>query len=71
MAEYYYDLACEQEIRMSPDWAYYLLKTNEELVELTEDSDEGIIIGIRNYWKEKGKLSEKQRGCLVRWIAYN
>jgi hypothetical protein len=44
---------------------------DNELVALTSKSPEGIIQGIRKYYEEKGKLSDKQRSCLIRFIRSN
>jgi hypothetical protein len=69
MADYYREVEDDVEIRIREDATYYLTKTNDELASLSKDSEEGIIIGIRTYWKEKGKLSDKQRWCLAKWLA--
>lgn len=72
MADYLFDLTFAEENRIEEEVQYILKKDNEYLYKYTSASESELIKGIREYYKERGKLSDKQRYCLARWIAqYN
>jgi hypothetical protein len=69
MADYYADLAMEQHYEFECLIKEELTKSNEELFLLTKKAKDDLTIGIRNYFENNKKLSEKQRYCLARWIV--
>ena len=42
---------------------------NDKLFLLTDDSDDELVMGIRDYYEKYKTLSKKQRYCLARFIC--
>ena len=67
MADYYnaYDMS-----DYTPENKLSLLleKSDKKLVKKSKKATEGIIQGIRNYYKRKKKLTINQRVLLAKWI---
>lgn len=69
IAEMYYEIALEQMYEVQNEIGEILDRNdNDKLFLLTEDSDDDLIVGIRDYYEKYNKLSKKQRFCLARWI---
>ena len=71
MADYYADLALQQQWEFDEEVAVVLKKNEESLFLETKDSENELIIGIRNYYAKYKKLSQKQKYCLAKWIVEN
>jgi len=71
MADYYVDLAMQQQWEFDDEVAYVLKKDDDFLFFNTEDSKDDLIKGIRDYYIRNKKLSKKQKFCLARWIVEN
>lgn len=71
MADYYADLALQQQWEFDEEVAVVLKKNEESLFLETKDSENELIIGIRNYYAKYKKLSQKQKFCLAKWIVEN
>ena len=71
MADYYADLALQQQWEFDEEVAVVLKKNEESLFLETKESENELIIGIRNYYAKYKKLSQKQKYCLAKWIVEN
>lgn len=71
MADYYADLALQQQWEFDEEVANVLKKNEESLFLETKESENELIIGIRNYYAKYKKLSQKQKFCLAKWIVEN
>jgi sulfur relay (sulfurtransferase) DsrC/TusE family protein len=71
MAEYYADLAMQQQAEFDEDVADVLKNSDDYLFLETSLSDSVLIKDIRDYYTRYKKLSEKQKYCLARWIVEN
>jgi len=70
MAEMYYEMALEQMYEVQNEISEILDRNgNDKLFLLTDDSDDELVIGIREYYEKYKTLSKKQRYCLARWIC--
>jgi len=70
MAEMYYEMALEQMYEVQNEISEILDRNdNDKLFLLTDDSDDELVIGIREYYDKYKTLSKKQRYCLARWIC--
>ncbi len=70
MADMYYEMALEQMYEVQNEISEILEKNdNYKLFLLTDDSDDDLVIGIREYYDKYKKLSKKQRYCLARWLC--
>ena len=61
MADYYADLALQQQWEFDEEVAVVLKKNEESLFLETKDSENELIIGIRKYYAKYKKLSQKQK----------
>ena len=71
MADYYADLAMQQQWEFDNEVADILKKDEEFLFSNTDDAEDDLVRGIREYYVKYKKLSEKQKFCLARWIVEN
>lgn len=72
IADLHYDIAIQQMHEVNEKIQAILdKKDNDELFLLTNDSNDDLVIGIREYYHKYKKLSKKQRYCLARWILNN
>ncbi|MBX3045115.1 MAG: hypothetical protein KIT33_15125 [Candidatus Kapabacteria bacterium] len=71
MADYYADLAMQQQWEFDEEVADVLKKDEEFLFSNTDDAEDNLIKGIREYYIKYKKLSKKQKFCLARWIVEN
>lgn len=70
LAEMYYEIAIIQMYDLQNEISEILDRSdNDKLFLLTEDSNDDLIVGIRDYYEKYNKLSKKQRFCLARWIC--
>ena len=69
MADYYADLAMQQQWEFDQEVAEVILKGDDFLVSKTDGAKDDLIRGIRNYYSKNKKLSKKQKYCLARWIV--
>lgn len=71
MADYYADLAMQQQGEFDEEVADVLKKDEEFLFSNTDDAEDDLVRGIREYYVKYKKLSKKQKFCLARWIVEN
>lgn len=71
MADYYADLAMQQQWEFDEEVADVLKKDEEFLFSNTDDAEDDLVRGIREYYVKYKKLSKKQKFCLARWIVEN
>jgi len=71
MADYYADLAMQQQWEFDEEVADVLKKDEEFLFTNTDDAEDDLVRGIREYYVKYKKLSKKQKFCLARWIVEN
>lgn len=71
MADYYADLAIQQQWDFDEKVADVLKKDEEFLFSNTDDAEDDLVRGIREYYLKYRKLSKKQKFCLARWIVEN
>ena len=70
MAEIHYEMALEQMYEVQNEISEILDRNdNDKLFLLTDDSDDELVIGIREYYEKYKTLSKKQRYCLARWVC--
>lgn len=70
MAEMYCEMALEQMYEVQNKISEILDRNdNDKLFLLTDDSDDELVIGIREYYVKYKTLSKKQRYCLARWVC--
>lgn len=70
IAGMHYEIALMQMYEVQKEISEILDRNdNDKLFLLTEDSNDDLIVGIRDYYEKYNKLSEKQRFCLARWIC--
>jgi hypothetical protein len=69
MADYYADMAMQDDWKFQEDIEDELKKSNEELFKLTVESEDYLVIKIRDYFTKYSKLSDKQRFRLAEWIV--
>ena len=70
IADLHYDMALQQMHEVNSAIETTLEKNDDyKLFLLTDDSDDELIIGIREYYEKYKTLSKKQRYCLARWIC--
>lgn len=69
IADYYADLAMQQQCEFEDEVADVLKKDEEFLFSNTDDAEDDLIKGIREYYIKHKKMSDKQKFCLARWIV--
>tara|TARA_R100000781_G_C4006213_1_gene102055 strand:+ start:81 stop:311 length:231 start_codon:yes stop_codon:yes gene_type:complete len=70
IADMCYDMALEQMCEVQKEIIEILKSNNnDKLFLLTDDSDDELVMGIRDYYEKYKTLSKKQRYCLARFIC--
>ena len=70
MAEMHYEMALEQMYEVQNEISEILDRNDDDkLCLLVEDSNDDLIIGIREYYEKYNKLSKKQRYCLAKFVC--
>ena len=70
IADLHYDMALQQMHEVNNEIVTILERNDDsKLFLLTDDSDDELVIGIREYYEKYKTLSKKQRYCLARWLC--